>query len=1266
MAIGCDVAVGGIKSLGAATMYKKIIDLRGKQIPVYGELLDLVVKKSKKDKVVIETYVQSFMCEPANDVSECNEDMKYLYTPPTSLPKYLEAFASLETTVVPGPELLQCVGPTKESTHIFMKAEEHYRCHLCKATVCKTCVIENIISDNKVYLCMQCYKDVALTGYVSDDDGGGNVSLMEMKNKLSLEGIDLPAAVFPNEIEEIFESLVCKRQCSEHGNMADEVIFPIRQSNTLSDNSRLLGEELITVSLCDGGIFLSDRKSISNENLPGVLALMAKFVSFTKNHRHTAYDHPIYNAVPTMMIDFAFGSRSDSGYRLVQRCARHAMDSKSRDISNKKATLFHSIDDGDNIVIILENTVPASMKDKEYNVKVAITKDKLIACTCNCAASGFQNERVVCVHVLPVLLQFSFLLIDGLAEHMLLELSSRWNEELENEMKEKHLLGAILKHIIQIMITAGYNAIDTKQHQTITKYLASFSVGTEKKKMCTHIISPNPEMLCPLCQIPKKSVAYASAEKLGRVRPNANNYNNTVRVISQQHKPKQNASSKPVPIKRNSLSCFDPVSCDCCTGSITTKQICIQSDPLGSRILMEDGKEVRICGIATCIACWDGINGEYDEEECRVRCKKHIQINKGTYDMNDNVTKNVNESQLSTFKPDYSMISLAIEALSIQGSDDANDFIGRRLVEERNECSMVSDGMKNAIKKEFKKQWDNVGAQTYYVVNVGNNKLFKKSKALESTECQPCKNLLDELINDSDTTEKPMKRKGGADKYKCCFVGCTNGSSNKTVRFKRVPPPVTKTISGSSKMSAYYSHYRKKTYRSVMLDRCGLSKSDDRKQLRLCSAHKCEDYDFVTYFERNNIKHKMKISMQIPKSTGVVRVPFTRSKGLDRYRRARQYLENSQSSGSNEGWSMLAQTALSQKEMTDINDSVYSLLDPYNLSPREEVNKHSCSVDVMTDIKRKRRDKPVVSFAMDNGEVYRRTGFIDKKAMLAFIVIVHNGNVDKISKSKISTLTWFEEWVLYFEVLHGQTLTQWGDTAVVFNIREDVARKIFDSCLLLVLCCQESWPIYVSRAEDKVLRKEKWSKRYKNHRVVMWDDTNISFDHKPGDAQIQRLTYSAYYGENCAKGGVALQLCGWIRVMNLWVGATSDTHYQENTGIFKEQDDFSQSDIVEGHHIPFTNIFDKGYRSRLAAWRSGRQLTIQPNYAKSDQKFKAKETIQSASVATDRSANERAVKLSKRSGFLKHGLKNNGNPVRLDDAWLAWSFQINFMFAPVL
>lgn len=43
------------------------------------------------------------------------------------------------------------------------------------------------------------------------------------------------------------------------------------------------------------------------------------------------------------------------------------------------------------------------MKDAEYKVTTAFTKDELIASKCECHAGGRDNERVVCVHTLPVI-----------------------------------------------------------------------------------------------------------------------------------------------------------------------------------------------------------------------------------------------------------------------------------------------------------------------------------------------------------------------------------------------------------------------------------------------------------------------------------------------------------------------------------------------------------------------------------------------------------------------------------------------------------------------------------------------------------------------------------------------------------------------------------------------------------------------------------------------------------------------------------------------
>ena len=108
------------------------------------------------------------------------------------------------------------------------------------------------------------------------------------------------------------------------------------------------------------------------------------------------------------------------------------------------------------------------------------------------------------------------------------------------------------------------------------------------------------------------------------------------------------------------------------------------------------------------------------------------------------------------------------------------------------------------------------------------------------------------------------------------------------------------------------------------------------------------------------------------------------------------------------------------------------------------------------------------------------------------------------------------------------------------------------------------------------------------------------------------------------------------------------------------------NDLVEGIKITIYNIFDKGYCVNLPAWRAGRQQVSQPTFAKSDKKFTGRQTIQSADIATDRSGNERAVYRCKLSGYIKRGMPKRGLPWLMDNAWLAWSFQTNFMYQSVL
>ena len=112
--------------------------------------------------------------------------------------------------------------------------------------------------------------------------------------------------------------------------------------------------------------------------------------------------------------------------------------------------------------------------------------------------------------------------------------------------------------------------------------------------------------------------------------------------------------------------------------------------------------------------------------------------------------------------------------------------------------------------------------------------------------------------------------------------------------------------------------------------------------------------------------------------------------------------------------------------------------------------------------------------------------------------------------------------------------------------------------------------------------------------------------------------------------------------------------------------EFQSNDLVDGKTASFTIIYDKGCRAKLVAWRMRNQWVLQPVWAESDKRFGRDEILITAAVAHDRGANERAVNVSKRSWFLTRGFHWNACPKMLNDAWLTWLFQSNFMFKPVL
>lgn len=284
--------------------------------------------------------------------------------------------------------------------------------------------------------------------------------------------------------------------------------------------------------------------------------------------------------------------------------------------------------------------------------------------------------------------------------------------------------------------------------------------------------------------------------------------------------------------------------------------------------------------------------------------------------------------------------------------------------------------------------------------------------------------------------------------------------------------------------------------------------------------------------------------------------------------------------------------------------------------------------------------------------------------MIAYIVIVCNGDFERIRKRK-SPLTWFEEWFLYFEWKWHQTCRRQEDLEAEWDIAHQYINDVKDCKAAQEMAALLSWPRFASFHEDLALRdKVKWSK-YEKHRPIFWDMTNISA-YTFSDASLQRSTYSEYYGENCFKGGVSVQLCGWIGNEDLWGGGVSDSNYNNESGYLEAQRQFQETDLVDGKIVKFLNALDRGYRPKMAAFKHGRQLAIQPPSAKSDKRFPGTQTIYSAAIAHDRSGNERAVNVCKRSGLMQRGFKPGMSAKRFNYAWRTWGFQANFMYNPVL
>lgn len=69
--------------------------------------------------------------------------------------------------------------------------------------------------------------------------------------------------------------------------------------------------------------------------------------------------------------------------------------------------------------------------------------------------------------------------------------------------------------------------------------------------------------------------------------------------------------------------------------------------------------------------------------------------------------------------------------------------------------------------------------------------------------------------------------------------------------------------------------------------------------------------------------------------------------------------------------------------------------------------------------------------SMSDESILDKTGFKDEEAMLSYILVVCNGDINEMIKTTNSSrLTWFEEWLFFFDSVWGRSEHHWNTTTL--------------------------------------------------------------------------------------------------------------------------------------------------------------------------------------------------------------------------------------------
>jgi hypothetical protein len=277
-------------------------------------------------------------------------------------------------------------------------------------------------------------------------------------------------------------------------------------------------EPITTFVFNKGGCFLHD-KNLSLTDVVGILNVFCELVNINKVTSNNRGDmSSTYSVVPSLMIDLAKRARAAYfGYRLLKRCIRHAMDSYACDIIDAKVDVVKVHGE---IYLTITHKVRASMKQDVYDVIACFNNKTVLACQCSCKCGSNQEEKIMCIHILPVMYQVSLFLYDGLGEHVLIELSSYVSSMNATDMTDANavsLIKIVCSLILAVKKISPIVPEDLSCWYTLKSLLSHYNVSTNKFRRPPR--SPTDrEKLQPLKLLDRRSTVRRAHQHISTVR----------------------------------------------------------------------------------------------------------------------------------------------------------------------------------------------------------------------------------------------------------------------------------------------------------------------------------------------------------------------------------------------------------------------------------------------------------------------------------------------------------------------------------------------------------------------------------------------------------------------------------------------------------------------------------------------------------------------------------------------------------------------------